>query len=1018
MKRISIRERLMASTVAGTAAVLVMAAVPAVALLAPSSAMAQSQTGAVRIAVTGNNGPIAGATVTVSSPDSLVAKTGVTEADGRVRVAGLDPATNYTIEVEAAGFAQFTANDVAVVSGRELSVGYALVATADDGDATELGDIVVTGRSLAAVDVTSATVGTTLTLDVVEALPTGRSYQSYLQLVPGVKPSDTGNPASRSGVNYRDVGGATGSSTDNVYYLDGVDVTDPYTGGFGSNFNSEIIQEQQVIVGGVPVEYSGGSGLVSRVITKSGSNEWHGSVNYYLQNDNLVAEDKHDTSNGFSTYDTAFTFGGPILKDRLWFFASYQKNYREDEVVDPNTGDLMRTVEREGEYGFLKATWQITQDDRLTASFFNDPTDISGSAVSTVLNNRDRTVVQGGDNYKIDYTRTWGDLLINAYFFSHEGELSRQAVDQSISNNVAFFDNPAATNVQRERGGYGLNSETFRNRDEYGMNAEYYLDSGFGSHTFKIGYNESENTYGSNSTIPGGVQYESVSTEDAGQTFASLIGGTGWTSSPFGEGDELRVITAINASANRAYFLGLLDTNGNGTISEAEMGAYQFTSTASNPHNQINAYRANRTIDSPYEVKSTGKAFYVQDTWTLDQLTVNAGLRAEEWTHYASDGSKLFTFDWEVAPRVSLVYDLLGDGRSKVFAFGGRYYDPIRNDMTNFAGGLTGPVTEEQIYLGNQWLTFRTRGGAVVPDSVFAPTLKTPYTDEFMIGASTTFGSDIGLSVTAVKRKTRDIMEDYDLATYSNPNAVVNPATGLFSVAHPGSALYLPYSYFGFDSRPNANYVIGTLAGGKRDYTGFEVTVQKFKTENWQGMASYTYNDAKGNTNSDGNADIQGDFIFSDPRAPNAWGRQPGNIKHQFKAFGSYEFDTGLEVSGVFNWNSGVLYTPASNTADRYLPPRVSTAYVFEGVNSRWYAPGYIGSGTGPSYFTFDMRFKYTHDLPIGGVEFFLDVFNVLDKQSATSEQKLVAGDGVYEYGEAESWVAPRRAYLGVRYSF
>ena len=86
-----------------------------------------------------------------------------------------------------------------------------------------------------------------------------------------------------------------GASTDNLYYLDGVDVTDPVTGTFGANFNSEIIQEQQVLVGAIPAEYAGGQGLVSKVITKSGSNEWHGSINYYFQNDELVAEDEHST---------------------------------------------------------------------------------------------------------------------------------------------------------------------------------------------------------------------------------------------------------------------------------------------------------------------------------------------------------------------------------------------------------------------------------------------------------------------------------------------------------------------------------------------------------------------------------------------------------------------------------------------------------------------------------------------------------------------------------------------------
>lgn len=125
-----------------------------------------------------------------------------------------------------------------------------------------------------------------------------------------------------------------------------------------------------------------------------------------------------------------------------------------------------------------------------------------------------------------------------------------------------------------------------------------------------------------------------------------------------------------------------------------------------------------------------------------------------------------------------------------------------------------------------------------------------------MIGFSTTFGSDIGLSVTATNRKTRDIMEDFDLGLYSDPNG--DTSTGH---ADANSFFYLPYSYFGYSSAPNSNYVIGTLKGGKRDYNGLEITLTKYKTDNWMGQVSYTYNDASGNSNSNSNADYQGDWI-------------------------------------------------------------------------------------------------------------------------------------------------------------
>lgn len=978
------------------------------------SAAWAAETGGLRISVTGAGGkPVAGATVRVSSPSSLVAKAGVTEADGSVRIAGLDPATDYKVEVAAPGYANFKATDVAVVSGQNPSLSYTL----DQGDTQR---VVVSGSRLAQVDTTSATVGTILNLSVVESLPTGRNYQSYLQLVPGVKPSSGGNPASKSGVNYSDIGGATGTSTDNVYILDGIDVTDGNTGTFGSNINSEIIQEQQVLTGGIPAEYAGGSGLVAKVITKSGSNEYHGSINYYFQNDSLVADNKHNTSSGFSTYDAAVTLGGPIVKDKLWFFGSYQRKGRDTDVVDAASGEAMRTVKREDKLGFLKLTWQATENDRLTASFFNDPTTISGSTLPTTLNNRDERRVQGGDNYKLEYARDAGNLRLNAYAFRHEGELSNYAADQSTRNDVAFRNAASPPTVaQRSQGGFGSSTITTSNRDEAGLSAEYFFETAsMGTHTFKSGYTVSKNEYFEDSLVTGPekARYNSIALANAGVSFADFVG-SGWAGSrTIVAADVPRIINAINGSPDKGYYLGLLDANRDGVVSQAEVQAYRFTSTTGNPTGQVNNYRIREVQAAPYTVRATGKAFYLQDTWTLDRLTVNAGVRTEEWVHKDSKGDQSAKFKWKLAPRLSTVYDLRGDGRSKVWAFLGRYYDPVRTNMSDFAGNLTGPVLDEQVFLGDRWLTFRTRGGPKTPDALFAPSTKTPYTDELMLGYATNLGRDYTVSVTYTKRRTRDLLEDYDLTLYSDPSLTV--ATAPEGYAAPGSAYYLPYSYFGYSSKPNSNYVIGTLAGGKRDYQGVELSLTKAKRDNWQAAASYTWNQAKGNTNSDSNADFQGDWLALDPRAPNVYGPQPGNIKHQVKGYGSYFFDNGLEVSGVFNWNSGVLYSRTFLSSSRYLP-EMGDPYLNGGVVDTWVAPGAVGSQTSPSYYTLDVRLKYTYKLRGSQkVEFFLDVFNLLDKQSPTSQMSLVAGNGVYNFGEANAWVEPRRLYLGARYSF
>ena len=320
---------------------------------------------------------------------------------------------------------------------------------------------------------------------------------------------------------------------------------------------------------------------------------------------------------------------------------------------------------------------------------------------------------------------------------------------------------------------------------------------------------------------------------------------------------------------------------------------------------------------------------------------------------------------------------------------------------------ITGPVTDEQINVNGEWLTFRVRGGATTPDALFAPTTKTPYTDEFMLGYEHALTSDMSVGITFTDRKTRDILEDYDLGIYTDP-------------AQAGE-LALPLSYFGFDSLPAANYFIATLAGGKRDYQGAELTFRKRRTpeDAWQLLASYSYNDAEGNTNSDSNADLQGDFVYLDPRAPNVYGPQPGNVEHIFKLAGSYAWENGLEVGAVYFWNSGTLYSETFAQYGRHTPVRVGTPYEWGGYTTSWLAPGTVGSQSTPSYGTLDLRAKYTMDIRDRyQAEFFLDIFNVLDDQSTTRQQDLSGGDGVYNFGEPNAWVTPRRFYLGARFSF
>ncbi|HVQ28276.1 MAG TPA: TonB-dependent receptor, partial [Vicinamibacteria bacterium] len=422
----------------------------------------------------------------------------------------------------------------------------------------------------------------------------------------------------------------------------------------------------------------------------------------------------------------------------------------------------------------------------------------------------------------------------------------------------------------------------------------------------------------------------------------------------------------------------------------------------------------------PQDYKSQGLSFFLQDSVRFGRLAVNAGMRTERFRHYATTGEVTQSFDWTWGPRVSLSYDLMGDGKQKLTAYYGKYFDPVRLNMTQFAGTFSGTVLEEQVFALGQWVNYRTRGGAQQPDALFAPTIKTPWTDDLQFGYQIDLGKSMSFEATYTKRRTRDILEDYDLALYAY-------ATDGVTTDYPGpltgpDSLWLGLDYFGYSQNPGSNFVIGTLAGSKRDYQGIDLSFRKRYSNNWQALAAYSYNKARGNSNSDSNADFQGDTLFLDPRAPNQYADQPGSIKHVAKAALSYKFNFGLEFGGFYRWNSGTLASRTFRSSGRNLPLRVTAANAFEfaGFTNRWIAPDSVGSLENPAWGQLDLRAQYTRKFGKSGVggELFVDCFNVFNDQGSIRNQDLVAGLGSITYGEAFKWVGPRRFFLGARIVF
>jgi hypothetical protein len=970
-----------------------------------------TETGTIEVLVQDTSGlPIPGVTVVASAADVVTKREAVTDGEGRALLVGLAPSAQYIVTTTLTGFTPTRNENVLVRSGQTVTLRVGLAV----GGLTE--QVQVTAES-PLVDTKSATTGQDITLQLTESLPTGRSYQSYLQLVPGVLPDDPqqpGNPASKSGVNYSDIGGNVGVSSDNFYYFNGINVTDPVSGTFGSNLNTEIIQEQKVLTGGIPAEFVGTPGLLASVITKSGSNTFHGSGNYFFQNAGLVAQNKNSSAEEFSTFDAAGTIGGPILRDRAWFFGSYRRLEREDDVTSLDTEEFLRTVKNEQDQGYAKGTWAPTSNDTVSFTFLNDPTDITGRRDRDLTNARDRARVQGGDNYTLNYSRLQGSALVEGAFFVHNGEVTDLSAIRESSNTVVYRSTDARLLTDEQRGGFG--QDLINQRDTKGVRGS--LQYTWNRHTFKGGGEWSRNENFRNTTFINSNTATSLQPGLAGLTAQEL--GTGSFSAVdfnvTNTSDFGGLINSINALPNRNEFYTLFDANGDGTITAAEMGPRLTFSTLS-PNGTVQYDRTFQSEVGPQLTKSEGLSFFVQDQFSMGRTTINVGLRTERWEHFATTGENIFTFDWEFAPRLSVAYDVLGDGRHKAYGFWGRYYDPIRNNMTNFAGTLTGSILLEQIFINNQWVTYRTRGGPVQQDAFFAPTTQTPYTDDLAVGYAVDLGRNMSFEGNYTYRRTRDILEDYDLALYA-VDTEGSTAGYPGPIDHPDS-LWLGLDYFGYDANPGSNFVIATLEGGERNYQGVDLIFRKRYSDNWQLLGSYTYNWAEGNTNSDSNADFQGDDIYLDPRAPNQYGPQPGLIPHVFKVAGSYLWPFGVELGAAYRYNAGTLASRTRFASNRNLPIR-GPVFEFAGITDvQWIPPDTVGELENPSWGQLDLRAQYKRKFYGNlGAEFFVDIFNVFDNQDSIRNQDLVAGRGGTAFGEPIRFLEPRRFFLGARVSF
>lgn len=859
---------------------------------------AQGTTGSITGRVVDAQGlALPGATVTVTGPQG--SRTVTADADGRFNATLLVPGT-YTVTAELQDFKTAEARNVVVGLGQNIPVNLRM----------EVGEMAETVEVLGAstqINTGSTTTGAVLTGDMLARLPVGRRVTDALYLAPGVSTTSVGqaNP-SFSG----------GSGLDNLYVVDGVNVTNTGYGAVGSYsivFGSlgtgipfDFAKEIQVKTGGYEAEFGQSMGGVMNVVTKSGTNQLRGSVFGYTQPDTLEADWKQvQTTNGAVNttatkgHDAGFEAGFPVIRDRLFAFGALGRTWERRDFIAPEGFPLesLGSVTRERDlltYA-AKATWQMTGSHRLDASFFGDPSEgPTGPQRSSSLIRTDTAgfsaIEYGGHNQTLRYDGVLSsNWFVEAAFARAENKVDEiPSVDQW---QVRDFRGP----VQIVSGGIGFYEAASR-----GENRQWSIKSTntFGGHQVKYGF-----------------LYEDIDYSQANN----------------------RTGPTFNTPSGPTATGGLVDI-----LSEPTFGQI------------YRVIRANFNIERP--TTQSYWSFFAQDSWrATDRLTINVGLRYEEQElkgtfeelHIFGGGDlDAFPMKDNWAPRVGVTYDVLGSGRSKLFANYGRFYARVPNDLAAralsadagvtradyFDANLTQPIPEGVETCTPSCATTHFLEAGVHPSQI-EDDVKLSFKDEFVGGFEWEAFTNTNVGVRYIYRTIGRVLED--VAQF--------PLVGYF-IGHPDAG---SVEYIMTNPSPDFPTLAPELGASFEDpehtYNAVEFTFDRRFSDNWQMNASYRWSRLHGsfegffredNGQSDPGLTSLYDFPTNDPsytgigvpqfgfrgdiRYLGALGAGPLPLDrpHWINVSGNYTFDNGLALGAWMRVNSGKPLTAlASNPA-------------------------------------------------------------------------------------------------------
>jgi hypothetical protein len=895
-------------------------------------------TGAVQGTIKDSQGAaLPGVTVTAKS-DVLVSgqQVAVTDERGIYRFPSLPPGA-YTVAAELSGFQTLQQDNIRVRLGQSLVIDFVM-------PLSKVTDQITVTAEAPVVSVVDNTVSTNFDAGFLESQPLPRNYYALLASAPGV----TLDPNSESGSSMMAYGGT--GSTQNSYTLDGVNVADPADGNYWLLPSIQWMQEIQVSGLGANAEYGGYTGAVINGVTKAGGNEFHGGVELYYQPDSWVSNNTpadFGEQSPFSFHDYALSLGGPIVKDKIWYFISGEDWQQESSPVGAERSTV-RSVPR-----YLgKITWQANPANRFMLMAENDG------------------LVQ-------DY-RSISDLVLASGSYREESPNYTGALNWESLINPNNFINLKLTGFYGRLDELPYNGTSLPGRIDDGNTGYYWqnLDNTLLSTRHMLTFD------GSWSLFADGLFAE----KDA-------------HSFKFGATYEQAAVTYQDTP------------NGGFTYWDDSSDCASTDYYFAHPECAVSSYAYKETGYGEYHewLDTSAINLFAQDSMRLDKFTINYGARYGNYKGGFQAGhgnSDVYDVSF-VDPRIGLVWDLVGNGKSAVKLHWGRYHQKMLGYMYDreISGNISPPVID--CYWNEDTTNYTDCETYSTPDLGVMGKYGHQYVDESLLTFEQQLGQETVIGVDFIDRKFRDIMamintnEDYVLINGTNP------LTGA------------PIDIWRLNSAQE--YVLTTENGdygqpqAYRDYKSVVLRGEKRYSQGWYLSSSVVWTDLKGNqSNNYGYIDAFRDrngFTNADGKIDmsyNEW---------DFKLNAAVNLPLNLQLSGQYNYLSGMYWTP-------YM--RVTSGLNYNNLSGRAINLLPQGSEQLPDRNLLNLRVAWTPKFGAFKVTVSGEVFNVLNNSTMIDVNSRYAHYNAKKqtwslrsnYGTAAAIEAPRQIRLGVRLEF